>query len=300
MISSSITLGVNLDPILLNLALSSPSDILFISKDKQIRYYKTDGSINISNKNMNVQKILNNKEGYFLNNNDEKIFFTHITRITENDGYIVLIETRDSRTQLIQQITNTVETISKTVAIRSGILIIAAMIIITLILTRIITAITNPINQLSAILFNLNERKIGEIEIDEKYKKRKDEVGILYSSFFNMIESMKEGVKVRGILDKVVSRHVAEKIIKEGVTLGGEIRTISVMFCDIRNFTAITEKMNPKDVLIMLNECLTILSAVIDDFDGIIDKYEGDNIMTLFGAPVDCPDHSNSSRLMRY
>ena len=71
-----------------------------------------------------------------------------------------------------------------------------------------------------------------------------------------MIQSMKEGIKVRGILDKVVSKHVAEKIIKEGVQLGGEMRTISVMFCDIRNFTAITEKMNPKDVLIMLNECL--------------------------------------------
>ena len=36
----------------------------------------------------------------------------------------------------------------------------------------------------------------------------------------------------------------------------------------------------------------TLLSAVIDDFEGVIDKYEGDNIMTLFGAPVDCPDHS--------
>ena len=171
---SSVTLGVNLDPILINLALSSPDTILFISKNGKIRYYKTDGTVNLINRNnINLNKILNNKEGFFINKKKEKIFFTHIANITKDDGYIVLIETEDSRTQIINQIINIIKEISKTVAIRSGILIIAAMILITLILSRIISAITHPIVQLSNELSNLNERKIGEIKTREEHKKKK-------------------------------------------------------------------------------------------------------------------------------
>ena len=98
-------------------------------------------------------------------------------------------------------------------------------------------------------------------------------------------------------MTKLFQKIVATKILEEGVNLAGEIKYMTIMFCDIRSFTSITEKMNPKDVLIMLNECITLLSGVIDKYSGVIDSYEGDRIMTLFGAPLACEDHNTQALL---
>ena len=60
-----------------------------------------------------------------------------------------------------------------------------------------------------------------------------------------MVYSMKEGEKVRGLLDKVVSKEIAEKIIKEGVNLSGEIKYLTILFCDIRGFYLHHRKYGP-------------------------------------------------------
>ena len=72
--------------------------------------------------------------------------------------------------------------------------------------------------------------------------------------------------------------------------LGGEIRAVTVLFADIRGFTPLTEKMDPKDVIRLINEYMTVLSHIVDEHEGIIDKYVGDHIMALFGAPVSHPN----------
>ena len=227
-----------------------------------------------------------------IDNKGNKLYFTHLTKLTDDDGHIVLIEKQESRTAIIDKINNHIKKLSHRVVIESAILIIFSLITIMFVLSRVIKAITSPINKLAHVAGEVTSRKLDQVHVDQKHTKRKDEIGTLYRSFSEMIQSMKEGNKVRGILDKVVSKQVAEKIVKEGIKLGGEKRHLTVLFCDIRNFTAITEKMDPVDVLIMLNECLTLLSGIIDDFEGVIDKYEGDKIMTLFGAPLDSPNHS--------
>ena len=292
---SAITFGIALDPLLVNLALVSPDDVAFIYKDRDIRLYTTSGDIkNISNdhSDANREKLLTQKEGSLIDNNGNKLYFTHLTKLTDDDGHVVLIEKEESRSAIIDKINRHIKKLSHKVVLHSSILIICSLIVILYILSRVIRAITKPINSLAKIAGEVTSRKLDQIQVDEKQAKRNDEIGTLYTSFADMIQSMKEGNKVRGILDKVVSKQVAEKIVKEGIKLGGEKRHLTVLFCDIRNFTSITEKMDPVDVLIMLNECLTLLSAIIDDFEGVIDKYEGDKIMTLFGAPLDSPNHS--------
>ncbi|MCH9811522.1 adenylate/guanylate cyclase domain-containing protein [bacterium] len=292
---AAITFGIALDPLLINLALVSPDDVAFIYKDKDIRLYTTSGEIkNISenHNDENRRKLLTQKEGSLIDKDGNKLFFTHLTKLTDDDGHVVLIEKQVSRSAIIDKINLHIKKLSHKVVLHSSILIICSLIAILFILNRVIHAITKPINSLARLAGEVTTRKLDQIKVDEKQAKRNDEIGTLYSSFAEMIQSMKEGNKVRGILDKVVSKQVAEKIVKEGIKLGGEKRHLTVMFCDIRNFTSITEKMDPVDVLIMLNECLTLLSGIIDDFEGVIDKYEGDKIMTLFGAPLDSPNHS--------
>ena len=57
------------------------------------------------------------------------------------------------------------------------------------------------------------------------------------------------------------------------------------MFCDIRGFTALTQNMNPTEVIAMLNEHMTVLTRVVTEHHGVVDKFIGDSIMALFGAP---------------
>jgi len=68
--------------------------------------------------------------------------------------------------------------------------------------------------------------------------------------------------------------------------LKGERKQVTVMFADISGFTAMSEKLDPEDVRSMINACFARLGAVIDRYDGHIDKFIGDEIMALFGAPV--------------
>ncbi len=74
--------------------------------------------------------------------------------------------------------------------------------------------------------------------------------------------------------------------------LGGERRRLTILFGDIENFTALSEKMVPEEMVNLLNEVMSALTAVIRSEKGMVDKYEGDLVMAEFGAPVSYPDHA--------
>jgi adenylate cyclase len=73
--------------------------------------------------------------------------------------------------------------------------------------------------------------------------------------------------------------------------LGGDKKDLSVLFSDIRGFTTISEKLTPEELVHLLNEYLTAMTNVVFKYDGLLDKYMGDAIMAVFGAPLDQPDH---------
>lgn len=74
--------------------------------------------------------------------------------------------------------------------------------------------------------------------------------------------------------------------------LGGEMRLVTLMFCDVRGFTSISERLDAEQVTRFLNRLLTPLSECIMDARGTIDKYMGDAIMAFWNAPLDDPDHA--------
>ncbi len=75
-----------------------------------------------------------------------------------------------------------------------------------------------------------------------------------------------------------------------GVELGGVLQPVTVLFADIRNFTQLSEQMDAREVVLLLNEFFTAMTQVILDAGGTLDKYIGDCVMALFGAPVPAPD----------
>ena len=120
----------------------------------------------------------------------------------------------------------------------------------------------------------------------------KDELALLAGSFNEMATGLRLKERYRGVLDKVVSREVADELMKGVLELGGENREVTVLFGDVRGFTPLTRGMEPQRVIRLLNECMTALSAAVDAEGGVVDKYVGDEIMAVFGAPLDQPDHA--------
>lgn len=91
----------------------------------------------------------------------------------------------------------------------------------------------------------------------------------------------------RSALERFLSPEVAEMVVANPeIRLGGVNQKVAVMFADIRGFTPMSEKLEPERVLEILNEYFTRVTDVIFDFGGMLDKYIGDAVMAVFGAPI--------------
>ena len=77
--------------------------------------------------------------------------------------------------------------------------------------------------------------------------------------------------------------------------LGGEMRNVTIFFSDIAGFSSIAEKMSPSALVTLMNEYLSAMTEIIEKCGGYIDKYIGDSIVAIFGAPVDDPDHARNA-----
>jgi adenylate cyclase len=104
----------------------------------------------------------------------------------------------------------------------------------------------------------------------------------------------KDKRQIRKIFSHYVSHSVVEVLLKdpEKVKLGGEKKFCTVLFSDISGFTTMAEKMEPAKLVQLLNDYLTAMTNIILENKGMLDKYEGDAIMAVFGAPAELKDHA--------
>ncbi|MBN2438030.1 MAG: adenylate/guanylate cyclase domain-containing protein [Deltaproteobacteria bacterium] len=111
---------------------------------------------------------------------------------------------------------------------------------------------------------------------------------------YRYVTEEREKKKVRGAFQYYLTASVVNEILKDPskLKLGGDKKNLSVMFSDIRGFTSISEKLSPEELVHLLNEYLTAMTDVVFKYDGLLDKYIGDAIMAVFGAPLDQPDHA--------
>jgi len=100
--------------------------------------------------------------------------------------------------------------------------------------------------------------------------------------------------KVLSTFKKYVAPQIVDKLAKDGefeLKLGGEKRTIAVLFVDIRGFTPMSESLRPEQVVSILNEYLALTTASVLDHEGTLDKFIGDATMAVFNAPFDLDDY---------
>jgi adenylate cyclase len=117
-----------------------------------------------------------------------------------------------------------------------------------------------------------------------------DELEDLASGFNTMVDGLKERDKLRTTFGKYMTATVMDHLLAGKVQLGGESLKVTILFTDIRSFTTISEKMDPQHLVGLLNEYFTEMVGIVMSEDGVVDKYIGDAIMAVFGAPVPKPE----------
>ncbi|MGC9312155.1 MAG: adenylate/guanylate cyclase domain-containing protein, partial [Sediminispirochaetaceae bacterium] len=127
----------------------------------------------------------------------------------------------------------------------------------------------------------------------------------LFSVFFTIVAltviQFLRTARDRAYIKNVFSHYLSTEVINDllsnpdKLALGGEMKHISAVFTDIKGFSTISEELNPSELVALLNEYLTEMSDIILSQRGTIDKYEGDAIISFFGAPVDYKDHAEKA-----
>ncbi|UOG57363.1 adenylate/guanylate cyclase domain-containing protein [Leptospira noguchii] len=130
-----------------------------------------------------------------------------------------------------------------------------------------------------------------------------DEVGVLTNSFLRMARGLEEREKIKNTFGKFVNKEIAERALSSDLKLGGENREVTVFFSDLRNFTGMSEKMKPEEVVEFLNQYFTEMVECIYLTQGIVDKFIGDAVMAHWGALVhdgnEAKNSINAALLMR-
>ncbi|HPQ54254.1 MAG TPA: adenylate/guanylate cyclase domain-containing protein [Spirochaetota bacterium] len=160
-------------------------------------------------------------------------------------------------------------------------------------------SLTTPILRLFGATKKIEE---GHFNVDIVPTTR-DEIGDLTRSFIAMGKGLEEREKMKDAFGKFVNKEIAEMVLRDEIRLGGERKMAAVFFSDIRSFTAISEKLEPEEVVEFLNHYMTRMVNCVNKTHGVVDKFIGDAIMALWGTPVsrgnDVENALNGALMMR-
>ena len=178
------------------------------------------------------------------------------------------------------------------ITMRKIILITTAIAIVLALLVAFVLArqITRPIDELSAFARDLAARRFDRrITVNTR-----DELAVLGDAMSTAAADLQESEvrirreeAIRGDLGRYLPANLVDKVVKreQDMGLGGERREITVLFADIVSFTPMADTMAAEDIVPMLNELFTILTEIVFRHGGTVDKFIGDCVMAIWGAP---------------
>lgn len=118
------------------------------------------------------------------------------------------------------------------------------------------------------------------------------ELGLLQAGFNHMAEGLAEREHLRDLFGRHVGQEVARAAASGEVELGGETRCVTVLFVDLVGSTTMAAGRDPAEVVELLNGFFEVVVDEVDRHGGLVNKFMGDAVLAVFGAPVDLPDHA--------
>ncbi|MGH2365024.1 MAG: adenylate/guanylate cyclase domain-containing protein [Chloroflexota bacterium] len=135
-------------------------------------------------------------------------------------------------------------------------------------------------------------------DLDQQIKvSTRDETGLLTYTFNHMVAGLREREFVRDTFGKYMSKAVSERILSGELKLGGERRLVTLLNSDIRSFTTLSETMEPEDLVAFLNSYFHSMVDCVVRYEGVVDKFIGDAVIAVFGAPIPYEDHARRAML---
>lgn len=119
-----------------------------------------------------------------------------------------------------------------------------------------------------------------------------DEIGQLTAGFNAMVEGLAQQERVRRVFGRFVPEEVASALLSQEGAIEPQEREASVLFTDIVGFTHLASRLQPREVLSMLNDYFSRLAAIIHSRGGVITQFQGDAVLAVFNLPAPLPDHA--------
>jgi len=151
-------------------------------------------------------------------------------------------------------------------------------------------SILRPVADLHRATHAVAEGRLDDVQVPVTTG---DELGELAASFNAMVDGLRERERIREAFGTYLDRDVAEYILSEGFSEEGVELDVSVLFCDVRDFTAFASGATPKQIVSQLNRLFGVTVPVIASHGGHVDKFEGDGLLAVFGAPEPYADHAD-------
>jgi adenylate cyclase len=161
-----------------------------------------------------------------------------------------------------------------------------AMLIALAIGWRIASRMSGALSRVNGAMQRLKRQEYVKVDVVETG----DELEDLADGFNQMVDGLQERDKLRNTLGKYMTEELVQHLLAGKVELGGKQLEVTIMFCDLRDFTTFSESRSAHDIVEVLNEYFTEMVDCVMSEGGVVDKYIGDNIMAVFGAPVSRPD----------
>ena len=152
-------------------------------------------------------------------------------------------------------------------------------------------AVVTPIVAVQEALERVKEGDFDvEVRVDDG-----TELGLLQSGFNEMVQGLREREQIRDLFGRHVGRAVAQAATDGNVELGGETRIVSVLMIDLIGSTTYATTRSPADVVAMLNRFFAVIVEEVDGHGGLVNKFMGDAVLAIFGAPTDLDDHAGAA-----